>query len=386
MKNILKTRTPSLKRPVRKEFLQNLAIVCGSVLLFLLAAEGILRIFYPESLNAHKELPEGLFCKRDPLLGWIGKPNLSGVGTYAAEDMRDMRVVMNNEGFWDSSHKVLKSPGVKRLLFLGDSFTIGWGVRKEERFTDIIKDHLHTGYEVINMGIWGYSTDQELLVFTEKGLKYTPDVVILSMFLDDLFCGRLFSVNEGTYVKPRFSMSANDNLKLRNVPVPNNHGRSALLNVVLTRFYKLRNRLEMGSEFGQRGWLSIFDKAYLKQDGYYLALRLLSEIYATSKAHNMKFLLVIVPFKDQLYERHIYARGDGYLGIPLERLDLGLPQKIIKFFCREMGIPVLDLLPAFKKHGFTEKLFFEHDLHWTRAGHRLAADEILAYLEKLNCL
>jgi hypothetical protein len=51
-----------------------------------------------------------------------------------------------------------------------------------------------------------------------------------------------------------------------------------------------------------------------------------------------------------------------------------------------VGIPVLDLLPAFRKHRVAEKLFFEHDLHWTKAGHRLAAKEILACLRKLNYL
>ncbi|RLB83633.1 MAG: hypothetical protein DRH17_01815 [Deltaproteobacteria bacterium] len=373
-----------MKKCVRKVFLQNLLIVCGSILLFLLGAEGTLRILYPKALNVHYNFPHGFFCKRDPLLGWIGQPNISGVMSYPAEDMDDLHVVMNTEGFWDRTHKTPKSPGVKRLLFLGDSFTIGWGIRQEERFTNIIKDRLSADCEVINMGMWGYSTDQELLVFTEKGLKYRPDVVILVMFLDDLFCSRLFSVNDGIYIKPKFALSPNDDLELCNVPVPDNHGRSVLLNMVLTRFYKLRNRLEMGVEFDRRGWLSVFDKAYLKQKGYYLSLRLLSEICAVAKGHNMKFLVVIVPWKDQLRAHPIYAAKNGYAGIPPGRLDFSLPQRVVTLFCEKMGIPVLDLLPVFKEHDCPERLFFKHDCHWTKAGHRLAAEQILAYLRKLN--
>jgi hypothetical protein len=236
------------------------------------------------------------------------------------------------------------------------------------------------------MGMWGYSTDQELLLLKEKGLKYDPDVIILSMFLDDLFCSNLFSVNDGIYIKPRFSLAADEDLELQNVPVPNNHGRSALLNMILTRFYKLRNRIEIGVEFNGQGWISVFDKEYWNKDGYYLTLRLLSEISTVSKSHNAKFLLVLVPDKDQLYEQQIHAAGKGYQGIPPERLDLGLPQKVVNLFCGEVGIPVLDLLPAFRECGFAKKLFFEHDLHWTKAGHRLAAEEILACLRKLNYL
>jgi hypothetical protein len=378
--------TVTSKKPVRKEFLQNLGVLFLSCLVCLVVGEILVRLLFPGTLKLHATFPQGVLCKPDPLLGWIGRPNGSGVWSYRHEDMDDMHVSMNSEGFWDTSRQTRKPESVKRLLFLGDSFTIGLGITREERFSDLIKDRLTSGYEVLNMGMWGYSTDQELLLLEEKGLKYDPDVIILSMFLDDLFCSKLFSVNDGVYIKPRFSLAANEDLELHNVPVPNNHGRSALLNMILTRYYKFRNRLEVGEEFDRLGWISVFDKAYWRRDGYNIALRLLSEMETLSEAHGIKFLLVVVPDKDQLYEQQIYADRRGYQGIPPERLDLGLPQKVVNLFCGKMGIPVLDLLPTFREYGVDEKLFFENDLHWTRAGHRLAAEEILACLRKLNYL
>ena len=80
------------------------------------------------------------------------------------------------------------------------------------------------------------------------------------------------------------------------------------------------------------------------------------------------------------------AAGAGYAGIPPERFDLYLPQKVVTLFCEKMGMPVLDLLPVFKRRSCEEKLFFEFDLHWTAAGHRLAAEHVLDYLEKLDYL
>jgi hypothetical protein len=375
-----------VKRPVRKEFIQNLGVLFASVFIVLLCAEGLLRVFRGKGLDIHNRFPQGVLCKKDPLLGWTGLPGASRVWSYSEEDMHDMQVVMNSEGFWDVPHKTHKAQGIRRLLFLGDSFTIGWAVPKEERFTDLIKEHLSSGYEVINMGMWGYSTDQELLVLEEKGLEYSPDIVIVSMFLDDLFCSNLFSVNDGMYVKPKFSLLADGALELCNFPVPNNHGRSALLNMILTRLYKLRNRLETGTEFDRLGWISVFDKAYFQKDGYYLSLSLLNQMYETSKANNSDFLLVIIPYKDQMWGSRFGAAGPGYDGIPPERLDPYLPQKVVILFCEKMGIPVLDLLPAFKRRSREEKLFFEYDLHWTTAGHRLAAEQVLAYLEQWDYL
>jgi hypothetical protein len=97
-------------------------------------------------------------------------------------------------------------------------------------------------------------------------------------------------------------------------------------------------------------------------------------------------LLVLIPDKDQVYDQHIAACGVGRYGIPPNRLDLQLPQKVAERFCEKMGIQLLDLLPAFKNYGGEEALFFEHDLHWTRAGHRLAAGHVLKRLEELGYL
>ena len=62
-----------------------------------------------------------------------------------ATDMATMAVEMNEEGFFDTPHAVVKPDGSKRLLFLGDSFTAGIGIPKEDRFTDLVQDGLACG-------------------------------------------------------------------------------------------------------------------------------------------------------------------------------------------------------------------------------------------------
>jgi len=300
-----------------------------------------------------------------------------------SKDMQSMPVTMNSEGFIDDSHHVRKPEGIKRILFLGDSFTAGVGVPRESRFTDLIDKRLPPAYEILNMGMWGYSTGQELLTLEEKGLKYRPDIIVLCMFVDDLFCCHLFSVNDGLYIKPKFSVTDHGNLRLTNIPVRNNRGQSALWNMLLTRFYKLRNRFELGTEYQRRGWLSVFDKTYLENDGYYLGLNLLAQIALVAEAHHAKFLVVIIPWKEQVSVGRFRQISD-YAAIPLNRLCLNLPQRVVARFCRQRDITVLDLLPVFKEKSRSTKLFFQNDLHWTKEGHRLAADQILASLKTLD--
>lgn len=97
---------------------------------------------------------------------------------------------INGEGF--RSKKELnydKPPGTIRIMTLGDSFTIGYEVQQEETYSAILEKYLRgKGYpvEVINTGVSGFGTAEELIFFQEEGLKYHPDVVILGFYENDL--------------------------------------------------------------------------------------------------------------------------------------------------------------------------------------------------------
>ena len=376
----METRSRLTVGSIYKNCIINLALVIVSLSLIIGGAEIWLRLNRDSTgLSMYEMLPQGSMCKRDPLLGWIGNSGISSVLSFSSKDMDKMNVHFNSEGFWDDEHSTEKDQGVKRILFLGDSFTIGYGISRENRFAEILKGYLNPDYEIINMGMWGYSTDQELIVLTEKGLKYKPDVVIVAMFLDDLYCSNVYSVNNGMYIKPRFRLTSDNALKLVNVPVPNNHGKSQFKNFVITRYYKLRNRFAVGKEFERKDWYSIFENRYVNEKRFTLALRLLGEISAVSKENGAKFLLVIIPYVKQI-DCSEDVKGIGTRKAAGSKIANTLPQKVVKHFCRNSGIHVLDLLPSFERASSDEPLFFKRDLHWTNAGHKLAADEIYKYL------
>lgn len=374
-----------IRRSMRIKVFQNFIVFLISIIFITAIAEVALRLLFPEILGSPKKYAEGRLCHYDPLIGWIGEPKKAETISFKATDMAEMNVNINAEGFWDGFHRTSKF-GAKRILFLGDSFTAGYGIPKDKRFTNVLMDRLPFGYEILNMGIWGYSTDQELLVLKEKGLKYNPDILIVVMFIDDIHNNNLLSVHDGLYLKPKFSVNRNGLLKLVNSPVPNNHSKSALFNFALTRFYKLRDRINMGKEFIERGWYSVFDKLYLNQGKYDLSFNLLKELKKESQENQIKFMLVLVPIRAQLYESQLLSAKRSLFGIPLERFDLSLPQKVLAEFCKKEGIPVLDLLPAFKRQEKANNFYFQHDLHWNEDGHSYAAEQILNFLHKHDYL
>lgn len=83
-----------------------------------------------------------------------------------------------------------KPAGTTRILVLGDSVAFGWGLRGEDTFASQLASLLATVYpdqrfEVINAGVSGYGTWQELQWLKQAGVALEPDVVIVQAHLND---------------------------------------------------------------------------------------------------------------------------------------------------------------------------------------------------------
>ena len=61
----------------------------------------------------------------------------------------------------------------------------GFDVEPEERFTDKLQARIPE-WEVLNLGVSGYGTDQELLLFSQAGAVLEPRVVILTVCGNDV--------------------------------------------------------------------------------------------------------------------------------------------------------------------------------------------------------
>lgn len=80
-----------------------------------------------------------------------------------------------------------RTPGVPRVLVLGDSFTEGQGVREEHTFSRLLSHRLREEgrvVEVINCGQRGRDFP-ELFADFQRHLAFSPDVVLYAMVLND---------------------------------------------------------------------------------------------------------------------------------------------------------------------------------------------------------
>lgn len=129
-----------------------LLLALGSLLATVFVLELVLRLFMPEI---------GWRQFRDPALGWASKEFLRFYPFYPP-----------TEG---------TAPAPLRLLFLGDSYLAGAGVRSlDQRFPSRLDALLGDEVEVEILATGGWGTDQQLLAFVQKGAVWRPDRVVLA--------------------------------------------------------------------------------------------------------------------------------------------------------------------------------------------------------------
>lgn len=174
-----------------------------------LAAELGVRLLLPVP---QPQLPDerSLLYRYDSRIGWAPIADQSRAYTGS----RTIAVANNSLGFRDREHGTKSK---RRVVFLGDSFVWGYDVQQNERFTERLQQALPQ-WDVMNMGVSGYGTDQEYLLLGANFEQLDPDVVFLVFCAENDRDDNSSSLRYG-YFKPYFLME-NGSLTPAGVPVP----------------------------------------------------------------------------------------------------------------------------------------------------------------------
>ena len=304
-----------------------------SITIFLLLSEMVLRIYLSKNIFYDVEMSRyALELKVDspnPLIGHHHKPqshaNLMGV-----------TISTNSDGFRDDEYP-LQRTDKRRIIFLGDSLTLGWGVEKEQTFEHLLESQLDekAPSEVINLGVGNYNTTQEVNLFIDKGAKYKPELVVLFYFINDA------------------------------EPLPQKSKFPGLGYFRFTTFYWSRIKALLARFSNGSSYKDYYSALYQEgSSGWEQSKAALLELKELSHEHGFDLKVVILP---ELHELVDYAFAREH--------------ELLAGFMNQNGIEHLDLAPFFKDQHTPYSLWVStDDAHPNALAHSLIAKYALDFI------
>lgn len=398
------------KQSLLRRVLPKLALILLGLSFGAIAAEITLRV-------AGYSYPE--FYQPDQSRGYSLRPNMAG--RYRKEG--DAFVRISSDGLRDREHALTKPPGTIRIAVIGDSYPEAFPVSLTEAFWSIMEKQLSQcgafagkQVEVINFGVSGYGTAQELITLREHVWQYAPDVVMLTVTTNNDISDNLRALkktDEVPYFVYREGKLALDNsfqqsrgFRLRQ-SLPNRLGRwikdhSRLIQAINQGHHGFKiwlasrrarnapatpaapepegkNAAAASEELGIDNvvYREPADQVWL--EAWAVTEALIRQMRDEVASHGARFVVVTLSNGIQVYP------DANVRQIFLERVgagDLFYPDNRIKGLCDREKIPVITLAPNLRDYADQHRVFLHGfganvgNGHWNQLGHRVAAELI----------
>jgi lysophospholipase L1-like esterase len=329
-----------------RRFLERLGLLALTVFLFAGIAELGLRLAFFHSKDFSMEMWKyAVQLKRpvaNPQLSFAHVPN--GHAFLMGVDVK-----INSQGLRDYEYALPKPADTYRIMLLGDSTTLGWGVRLEDTAAKVLERQLNESgpvsgkrFEVLNAGVGNYDTVQEVTYYETRGRAFQPDLVILVYFIND---------PEPVPIEKKGVLI----------------DRSYLIAFVTNRFDGILRRT------GRRpGWKQYYSSLYNDdQPGFQACVAALRSLADTTRAQGTQLLVALLPELREINENYPFAAA----------------HKKIEDALGADGVPFLDLIDGLRNHGPESTLWVtpEDDHPNAKANALIAAqlrDWILSTLSK----
>ncbi|HKG13372.1 MAG TPA: SGNH/GDSL hydrolase family protein [Pyrinomonadaceae bacterium] len=402
-----------------------LAVVASSLVVGLLIFEAFLRAVgftYP------------VFYEPDSSRGYALKAGMEG--WYRKEG--EAFVKINSDGLRDREHSKEKPPGTLRVAVVGDSYAEAFQVAQAAAFWSVMERRLadcpalqSRRVEVINFGVSGYGTAQELITLREKVWEYSPDVVLLAVttnndVLDNSRALKLtdeipyFTLRDGSLILDNSFRDARS-FQLRDSAL-NRAGRwlrdrLRFVQAVHLAQVALKSRLDawrdrrraaketpndaaaqsttptppaprqqQGAPTDELGSANVIyrepsDDTW--RDAWAVTEKLVATMSAEVRERGARFYLVTLSNGIQVYpEASARKAFADRLGVE----DLFYPERRFRALGEREGFPVINLAPELQRRADERKLFLHGfgrepgNGHWNEDGHRTAGEMLASKL------
>lgn len=395
-------------KPARTSRKRKLLLLLVGILFGLLMTELFLRVIGYSA---------PLFYQADQFRGVALRPNFAG--TYQREGQSYVRI--NSAGLRDREHPIAKPANTIRIALLGDSYCEALQVPMEQTFWWLLQQKLTScpqfagkQVEIINFGVSGYGTGQELITLQQQVWQYSPDVVMLLVTAGNDISDNLRALRESDEI-PYFyyrgdelvldesfrkssAFSWHSSVLNRAGVWFRDHLRTIQLVYEIHLLIKTRrderrarqpaaatsppvagNAKQAPPEITVENMIYLEPRDAVWNEAWRVTEGLLTEIHREVTARGAKFVLVVGSNGIQVHpDRALRERFKAEAGVD----DLFYPDRRLAQLANREQIDFLDLALPMEKYADETKVFlhgFGKEIgngHWNIEGHREAAELI----------
>lgn len=322
-----------------KKICLNVGLMLLVLVIILLCMEILLRVSYPIYDNFNTEMwrysVEIKKLSNTPGVSHEHMPNKES-------DLYGVKLKTNSIGFRDYEYNLTKAKNSKRILVLGDSVTLGWGVELENTYPKVLERMLNQykkeKYEVMNSAVGNFNSEMEANIL-QKYLLLDLDAVIIGFFPNDaektviVKPGLLYQLKKRLCIYPFFW----DRFMKIKYMMSNKKGKS-----IIHEFY---------SE--EYGGMQRIDSSFLK-------------IKKISVENDLDVYVLIIP---QFYDE-------------FKNYDSLYIHEFVKGLCKKYDFKCVDALDNLKEFSLKDIIVSKEDAHPNVLGHKIIAEsafEVIKY-------
>jgi SGNH hydrolase-like domain, acetyltransferase AlgX len=299
---------------------------------------------------------------------------------------------VNHLGLRGRETTVEKPAGTRRILMLGDSFTMGKGVEDDQTFSVLVERALQASLaacaggavEVVNGGIDSYAPILSRLQFERELARLAPDLVVLNFDNSDLIqeaAYRQQAVRGATGEIVAVPQVGHDSLYERFVSWTSRH--LFFTRVLLVYINRAMDHRELTvrrvvNEAGREHFAHTLEGDVDRTAQWNDVFESIGRIKRLADSLPAEFLLTTYPWAHQLGDRGWVPGRYAFMKKGERTTDV--TERTIRERSAALGIDLFESLPVFQHYQGAEALYFDYDPHWTPAGHRVMAEGLAQHI------
>jgi lysophospholipase L1-like esterase len=357
---------------MRGHYLKKIGLSAASLLITLIALEVALRVC---GYNSVRDWRDG----RDSAMRPSAYPDLKYELTPGASGrVWGTDIKINSQGF--RGPEPSSNPGTQRVIVLGDSIAFGNNLPLEDTFSFQLQQRLVSqgrDVEILNFGVGGYDTLQEVSLLEIRGLQYHPALVVVTYCLNDISIAslnlehiqRMQTLRSSFLYESRLAQLISASietirtknwLKHMNDPEVFHRDYKNQIDPIGNEESELLELMSQAPKWPSTTWYGDRDRVGRLRFGFRRLARL-------SQENGFPVVIMIVPL--------LLDKGGAYSHRAAHR--------IVEMEARRAGLDTIDLTDRFMRAGMGNlELSLGDIIHPNKAGHTIMADSLSDFIDE----